>query len=315
MMLIQRLFAAVLLTAAVGAAAPAAAADPVYPRGIRVGIVPLDGLTASPSFVGFESADHGVKVLLAELPPAAYGEVEAAFKATPEGVGGIKPENLQTTAGKGYYTIEKAKDGADSVRRYSLIVPGSGFSGYVAVQVAEASAKSLSDDDIRRMFTSVTVRPEVPVDEQLALMPFKLNDLSAFKMVRTLAPGAALLLADASDDAGIEAAPFMVIGLIGSAPEKPDDRGRFAQQAAGIIPGLRDGRITMSEPVRIDGAAGFETRIDAVSGKANTPVTVVQWLRFGSGNVAMRIIASAPRDQWPKAFPRFRAVRDGMQAR
>ncbi|HEY0331590.1 MAG TPA: hypothetical protein VGC77_21130 [Rhodopseudomonas sp.] len=316
MMFIQRLLAAVLLTAGIsGAIAPARAADPVYPRGIRVGVVPLDGLTASPSFVGFESADHGVKVLLAELPPAAYGEVEAAFKATPEGVGGIKPENLQTTAGKGYYTIEKAKDGNDNVRRYSLIVPGAGFSGYVAVQVAEAGANNVSDDDVRRMFASVTVRPEVPVDEQLALMPFKLSELSAFKMVRTLAPGAALLLADASDDSGIEAAPFMVIGLIGQAPDKPDDRSRFAQQAAGIIPGLRDGHITMSEPVRIDGAPGFETRIDATSGKANTPVTVVQWLRFGSGSVAMRIIASAPRDDWAKAFPRFRAVRDGLQAR
>jgi len=29
----------------------------------------------------------------------------------------------------------------------------------------------------------------------------------------------------------------------------------------------------------------------------------------------MRIIASAPRDDWVKAFPRFRAVRDGIQPR
>jgi hypothetical protein len=42
---------------------------------------------------------------------------------------------------------------------------------------------------------------------------------------------------------------------------------------------------------------------------------VVQWLRFGSGNATMRIIASSPRDDWPKSFPRFRAVRDGIQPR
>jgi hypothetical protein len=78
---------------------------------------------------------------------------------------------------------------------------------------------------------------------------------------------------------------------------------------------LRDARVTMSEPVRIEGAPGFETRIDAISGKDNTPVTVVQWLRFGSANVALRIIASAPRTEWPQAFPRFRAVRDGIQSR
>ena len=51
------------------------------------------------------------------------------------------------------------------------------------------------------------------------------------------------------------------------------------------------------------------------SGKAATPVSVVQWLRFGSGNSTLRIIASAPRSEWETAFPRFRAVRDGIKPR
>jgi hypothetical protein len=106
----------------------------------------------------------------------------------------------------------------------------------------------------------------------------------------------------------------MVVGIVGSAPAQPEDRGRFAQQAATTIPGVREARITMSEPLRIDGTPGYETRIDAVSGKDNTPVTVVQWLRFGGQN-SLRIIGSAPRDEWAKAFPRFRAVRDGIQPR
>jgi hypothetical protein len=106
----------------------------------------------------------------------------------------------------------------------------------------------------------------------------------------------------------------MVIGMIGSAPAQPDDRGRFAQQIATTIPGVRDAKITMSEPVRIDGQPGYETRIDATSGKDNTAVTVVQWLRFGGQN-SLRIIGSSPRGEWTKAFPRFRAVRDGIQPR
>ena len=145
-------------------------------------------------------------------------------------------------------------------------------------------------------------------------MPFKISELGDFKNVRTLALGAAVILADGDENTGFEAAPFMVIGLIGSAPAQPEDRGRFAQQAATTIPGIREARITMSEPVRIDGMPGYETRIDAISGKDNTPVTVVQWLRFG-GPTTLRIIGSAPRDQWAKAFPRFRAVRDGIQPR
>jgi hypothetical protein len=309
----RTLFAAVLFSASLS---PALAADPVYPSGTRVGLVPLVGLAPAKTFVGFETEDQGVKVLVTELPAAAYGEVESAFKANPEGSGGVKPESLETAAGsKAYYTAENARDGASNVRRYSMIFPGGTFSGYIAVQVPENASKIYTDDAVRMMFASAVVRKEVPVEEQLSLMPFKISELSDFKNVRTLAPRAALILADRDEEAGFEAAPFMVIGVIGSAPAQPDDRGRFAQQAATQIPGVRDARITMSEPIRIDGAAGYETRIDATSGKDNTPVTVVQWLRFGTSSSSLRIIASAPRDDWAKAFPRFRAVRDGIQPR
>lgn len=290
------------------------AADPVFPPGARVGMTPLVGLSKAKSFTGFETEDRGVKVLVTDLPAEAYGEVANAFKANPGGTGGVKPESIETAAGLAYYTAENGKDGATSVRRYSMILPGPTFSGYVAVQVPENAAKIYTDDAVRQMFASAVIRNEVPVDEQLGLMPFKVGELSSFKNVRTLAPGAALLLSDGDEKTGFEVAPFMIIGLIGSTAASPDDRGRFARQIATTIPGVRDGRITMSEPVRIDGQPGYETRIDATSGKENTPVTIVQWLRFGS-QTSMRIIGSSPRTDWAKAFPRFRAVRDGIQPR
>jgi hypothetical protein len=290
------------------------AADAIFPPGVRVGMTPLVGLVRAKAFAGFETEDQGVKVLVTELPAAAYGEVATAFKANPAGTGGVKPESIETSAGVAYYTAESAKDGATNVRRYSMILPGGTFSGYVAVQIPENAAKIYTDEAVRQMFASAVIRKEVPIEEQLGLMPFKVGELSDFKNVRTLAPNAAIILADGDEVTGFEAAPFMVIGLIGSAPAKPDDRGRFAQQAATTIPGVRDARITMSEPIRIDGMAGYETRIDATSGKDNTAVTVVQWLRFG-GQTSLRIIGSAPRGEWPKAFTRFRAVRDGIQPR
>ena len=49
----------------------------------------------------------------------------------------------------------------------------------------------------------------------------------------------------------------MVIGIVGSVPTQPEDRGRFAQQVATTIPGVREARITMSEPLRIDGTPGL----------------------------------------------------------
>src|SRR5476651_626259 len=202
---------------------PAAfAADPVFPPGVRVGMTPLVGLARAKSFVGFETEDQSVKVLVAELTAEAYGEVANAFKTNPAGAGGIKPESIETAAGLAYYTAEDAKDGAGNVRRYSMILPGINFSGYVAVQVPENATKIYSDAAIRQMFASAAVRKEVPVEEQLGLMPFKVTELGDFKNVRTLAVGAALILADGDETSGFEPSPFMVLGMIGSAPAQPE---------------------------------------------------------------------------------------------
>jgi hypothetical protein len=307
-----RLLAAIALLAV--AMRPALAADAVFPQGVRVGLTPLVGLAKSKSFPGFESEDQNVKVLVTELPPDAYGEIKKLVTDNPQGAGGIKPRSIETAAGTGYYTAETAKEGANTVRRYSMIVAGGTFSGYVAVQIPDNATKIYTDDAIRQMFATAVLRQEVPVEEQLELMPFKLTELGNFKNVRTLAPGAALILADGDEASGFEPKPFMIVGVIGATPPEPNDRARFAQQTVTQIPGLREGHLTMSEPIRIDGMPAFETRLDAVSGKDNTPVTVVQWLRFG-GNQVVRMVGSAPRDQWSDAFPRFRAVRDGIKPR
>lgn len=310
MKLIRPLAALALLAVT---ALPAFAADAVFPPGLRLGMVPLIGLNTAKTFPGFESEDGNVKVLITELPPAAYGEVVSAFNSNPAGASGVKQDKIETPAGLAYFTTESGKAGDTPVKRYSMIVPGAGFSGYVAVQIPENATKIYTDEAVRQMFASTVTRKEVSVDEQLSRMPFKITDLADFKNVRTLAPGSSVILADGDESTGFEPKPFMILGLIGATPQQADDRARFAQEAALQIPGVRESRVTMSEPIRINGQQGFETRIDGVSGKDRTPVTVVQWIRFSSGGASLRIIASAPRDQWAAAFTRFRAVRDGIQ--
>ena len=75
-------------------------------------MTPLVGLNRAKTFIGFETEDHGVKVLVTDLPVEAYGEVANAFKANPGGTGGIKPESIETAAGLAYYTVENGKENA-----------------------------------------------------------------------------------------------------------------------------------------------------------------------------------------------------------
>jgi hypothetical protein len=305
---------ALVLAASIAAGAPALAADPVFPPGSRVGLVPAEGMSVARDFSGFVSGDQTIRIGLAEIPPAAYEAVDTAVKDGKAPPTGPRPEPIETAAGKAYLTVETGKDGDTPLRLYSLIVPGgTKFTGYLIAQTRGATP-AISDEAMRKMLASVAIRMEVPVDEQLDQLPFKVGDLSGFKTVRTLAPRSTVLLTDGTEDTTLDGAPYMVIGMLASAPAINDDRDRFAQQSAAAIPGLREARITANEPIRIDGTPGFETRINAVTGKNDTPVTVVQWLRFG-GSSTLRIIASSTREDWPKAFPRFRAVRDGISAR
>jgi len=315
-----RVFAAALLVALSLAASAwpgsARADDVVFPKGVRIGLVPLEGLTPATAFPGFEATDQRVKVIVAELPKDAFASVEAAVKATRPMSGGqpaIVPFELESGA-KAYLTHETATDNGVGVRRFSILVGSADFSAYVAVQVPDNVGDKYSDDAIRKMLASVTLRASVPPEEQLDRLPFRLADTAGFKSIRALA-GGTVLLTDATDDAGLESAPYIMIGVMPEGPATPDDRDRFAQEIARTLPGLREIRITSSEPLRIEGIAGYETRLEAVVGKNNTPVRIVQWLRFSGSPATLRIVAGARRDEWQPAFVRFRAVRDGISPR
>ena len=149
--------------------ASALAADPVFPPGARVGMTPLVGLVPAKNFSGFTTEDQNVKVLVAELPAGAYGEVMNGVKTNPAAGAAVKPESLETGAGTAYYTAETVKNASGVFRHYSMILSGGSFSGYVDVQVPENATKIYSDDAVRQMFASAVIRKEVPVDEQLAL--------------------------------------------------------------------------------------------------------------------------------------------------
>jgi hypothetical protein len=59
---------------------------------------------------------------------------------------------------------------------------------------------------------------------------------------------------------------------------------------------------------------GHEMRASGKDVKTGGEVQIVQWLRFGQG-AYLRLLGFAPKDDWTKSFMRFRAVRDGVEAR
>lgn len=308
----KRFLLLVALTASLGLTAPVRAADPTYPKGSHVGLVPLDGLVAAKAFPGFEDVDAGIKVLVTELPAAAYTSVETQLKSPQQPADAAKPENFDTAAGKSYLNHETATEAGAKVERYALLVAGADLSGYVVVQVPQKAVATYSEDAIRKMLATTAMRADVPVEEQLSTLPFKVSNLADFKKVRVIPPGAAVTLSDGNGNAlDLAGPPYVVVSIAPITAATNDDRNRIARDLVNTLPGLKNVRITSAEPMRISGSPGFEIRLEATTAKEDKDVSLVQWLRFG-GNATLRIVGGATRSDWAAAFPRFRAVRDGV---
>ena len=78
-MLPRQILRPALFALALVAAAPAHAADPVFPTASRIGLVAPAGFTPSTRFAGFENPLASALITLAELPADAYADVEKGF--------------------------------------------------------------------------------------------------------------------------------------------------------------------------------------------------------------------------------------------
>ena len=313
--LAPRLGAAALLLALL-AAAPARAADPVFPPGARIGIAPPGQMMPSRSFSGFEDRALGSVILTIELPAAAYAELEKSMTIdmlAKQGLVVEKREPFVIGNGKAVLMSGRQESGGNRFRKWILLAAASDLTAIVTVQIPEGAAKSYPDAAVKSALATLSVRI-TPVSEQMELLSFRLDELAGFRIARVTPPNALLLIDGPQDDVDNSKQSHLVVAVGPGGPEQAGDRGEFARQAMSAVPGFKEMRITSAEPMRLGGQQAYEVRADAKNAKTDTPVTIVQWLRFGSGGF-VRMVGVAPKDVWSEAFPRFRAIRDGVTPR
>ena len=298
-------------------AAPAFAADPVFPLNSRIGLVPPAGFTPSTKFLGFENPQASAAILIVVMPGEAYAELEKGFTdemLKGRGLNVATREPMTLNGGKGLL-IGGSKE-ADGVKRHEavLIANVSGVTALVSVQMLETSHAIITDAIVRDAMKTLAVRQQVPESEKLAVLPYKMNDLSGFHIVRSGQDGSAVLTMGPKDIAESVEQPFVLIGVVVGEAPKPEERDKIARQAFGSAPGIKDVKIVRAEPLRIGQTSGYEIIAEAKDATGNVDVTTVQWLRFGT-NASLRIFAIARRSAWNDVYPKLRAIRDGIEPR
>jgi hypothetical protein len=303
------LWAFVLTSLLLGAPAMA---QPVFPPGLRVGLEPPPGMVASKRFSGFEDPERKAAILILDLPASAYTGLEKSLSTKQPELTNVARRAFPLKNGIALLATAdfKEKDGPAGHKWFLLAKPiagqATGFTAFVTVQVPDSQRAFYTDAMVEKILKSVTFR-RAPVEEQLALLPYKLGDRAGFYVHQVLPNGVVIL--SEKPDGNPYGAAYMVVSVVSGGPSQPQDRPRFAQDLLRSSP-VRDLTITSGENMRINGAPGSELRATAKDA-SNAPVTLVQWLRFGSGGF-MRMVGVSPTAEWDAMFPRFRAVRDGV---
>lgn len=297
------------------ALSPAFAAEPVFPQGTRIGLVPPEGLKPSGQFPGFEDSARKVTVVIFDLPGRAYEAIEhSAFGEAVKGLTVEKRELFAFADGIGFLITGHGQIDGANVYTYDLLInsfsPKLGqVAAFVRVHVPDAAHAVYPEAAIRAALRSVAFRVP-PVAELLSHVPFKFGELAGFRVLRVAPPAVAVLIDGAGDDPVDN--PYVLVSVGRGAPEQADARARFARDLLMTAP-LKNVAVTASESMRIQNLPGYEVRATA-QGPNGAPVAVVQWLRFGSSGY-LRVVGVVAKERWDELFPRFRAVRDGIDLR
>jgi hypothetical protein len=309
----------VVLALALGAP-PGHAAEATYPPGSRIGLVPPGAMVPSKNFFGYEDPDNNVAIILVALPPQAYPDLETSVTADALKRQGLTLEAREAVAlpsGQAFLVIGRQENEKAIVRKWILVASSPALTALVTVQIPDAARTLYPDAAIRDALATVTVRATVPIDEQLGLVPFKIGELAGFQIGGVL-PGRAVVLSDGpanpsgSPDVTIE--PHIVVAVAPGGPTQSGERDTFARDVFATVPNLKEIRVTTSESLRLGGQQGHQIIATAKDAAGTSTLTVVQWLRFGSGGF-LQMVGIARTEAWKGAYPRFRLVRDGIDAR
>jgi hypothetical protein len=297
-----------------GTIATAFAADPVFPTNSRVGIVPPPGFTASQRFMGFENPQASAAILMITMPAEAYADVEKTLaddKLKTSGITVAKRENVPLKDGSGVYVAgTREQEGA---KRYEAVMVAKtrDVTALISVQMIEASHATLTDAIVIDALKTLAVR-QVPDAEKLSILPYKVTQLSGFRVVRTAGDGSAILTLGPKEVAPLAEQPLVIVGIAGGQEVKAEDREKFARQFITSAPGVKDIKITRAEPMRIAQMAGHEIVAEGKETTGDTDVTLVQWIRFGQTG-QMQMLSIVKRSAWNETFPKLRAIRDGIE--
>ena len=167
-------------------------AQPVFPPGSRIGVVPPPGMTASERFQGFEDRARGAMLVVTELSVQSFAKVEKDFGDEQMRAGGmelIARETIETPGGPAQLIGARQMENGVAMRKWALLTRTDDMTAIVVVALPETAKDAYPDAVLRTALASTTIRAKLAPDDMLALLPYRLGDLGGFRLLRATPDG------------------------------------------------------------------------------------------------------------------------------
>jgi hypothetical protein len=230
------------------------------------------------------------------------------------GMEALARETIPLPGGEGLLIGARQSENGVTMRKWALLARTADMTVILVATLPDAAKDSYPDAALRSALGSVIVRPKLPPEEMLAILPYRLSDLGGFRLLRASPAGTAVLTLGPADTTLPAEQPYFTIALRAAEPPQAAERDRFALRALTAFAGRPDLRVVNAGPVRVGGELGHEIVAESRDLRTGDELMLVQWLRFGvSGFVQM--FGTARKDQWSAVLPRMRMLRDGFAPR
>src|SRR6202043_1654231 len=102
----------------------------------------------------------------------------------------------------------------DKLATWMLVAAMPDMTAMITLRIPDTAKEVYPDTALRAMFASLAVRAEVPIAEQLGLLPFRLGEMAGFKIGGVL-PGRGVLLTDmGAEAAGNGNPPHIIVAMM-----------------------------------------------------------------------------------------------------
>lgn len=295
----------------------ASAAEPVFAGDGTVGLVPPEGMVESREVRGFEDRAAKVAIIVVEMPPPAFEQVRESLtdeSLAQKGVTIQSRRDLTLADGTKALLLSGSQNiGAANIKKWILIAAGEHSTALITAQAPEESAGRYPDSVVEAALRSVVFRAPPTTEELLAKLPFRVEALDGYRVLKVLGPTAVLLTKGPLDTIESGDQPYFIV-ILSPADIREEDRESYAKRAIAAVPGVRELRVERGGPLRIGGQPGFELIASAADAKSGKPVKVAQWLRFGRTTV-VRMVGVLPGEGQEGNFDALRAMRDEVEMR